>query len=133
MNHPTRILLAKIGLDGHDRGVKVLARTFREAVHATTSREALDLYGDVLLKIQTHHVDAPNWRRLAEFGTTSLEIALSDPLFIEANLTKVSQAQIDSFRRQLRSRLNLQGVNSRHTAQDVAATAGAFAASAAPA
>jgi len=29
-NHP-RILLAKIGLDGHDRGVKVLARAFRDA------------------------------------------------------------------------------------------------------
>ena len=28
---PTRILLAKIGLDGHDRGVKVLARVFRDA------------------------------------------------------------------------------------------------------
>jgi LAO/AO transport system ATPase len=28
---PPRILLAKIGLDGHDRGVKVLARTFRDA------------------------------------------------------------------------------------------------------
>ena len=30
MHHP-RILLAKIGLDGHDRGVKVLARSFRDA------------------------------------------------------------------------------------------------------
>ena len=29
--HPLRILLAKIGLDGHDRGVKVLAREFRDA------------------------------------------------------------------------------------------------------
>ena len=29
--HSTRILLAKIGLDGHDRGVKVLARSFRDA------------------------------------------------------------------------------------------------------
>lgn len=28
---PPRILLAKIGLDGHDRGVKVLARAFRDA------------------------------------------------------------------------------------------------------
>ena len=26
-----RVLLAKIGLDGHDRGVKVLARSFRDA------------------------------------------------------------------------------------------------------
>lgn len=30
-HHPPRILLAKIGLDGHDRGVKVLARAFRDA------------------------------------------------------------------------------------------------------
>lgn len=30
-NPPIRILLAKIGLDGHDRGVKVLARSFRDA------------------------------------------------------------------------------------------------------
>jgi len=29
--HPPRILLAKIGLDGHDRGVKVLSRSFRDA------------------------------------------------------------------------------------------------------
>jgi len=29
--HCSRILLAKIGLDGHDRGVKVLARSFRDA------------------------------------------------------------------------------------------------------
>lgn len=31
VEYPLRILLAKIGLDGHDRGVKVLARSFREA------------------------------------------------------------------------------------------------------
>jgi len=31
MNVPPRVLLAKIGLDGHDRGVKVLARSFRDA------------------------------------------------------------------------------------------------------
>ncbi len=31
MNIAPRILLAKIGLDGHDRGVKVLARSFRDA------------------------------------------------------------------------------------------------------
>ena len=31
VQHPPRVLLAKIGLDGHDRGVKVLARSFRDA------------------------------------------------------------------------------------------------------
>ena len=28
---PIRVLLAKIGLDGHDRGIKVVARILRDA------------------------------------------------------------------------------------------------------
>ncbi|OGA80072.1 MAG: methylmalonyl-CoA mutase [Betaproteobacteria bacterium RIFCSPLOWO2_12_FULL_65_14] len=31
METPIRILLAKVGLDGHDRGVKVVARALRDA------------------------------------------------------------------------------------------------------
>jgi len=31
MSAPIRVLLAKVGLDGHDRGVKVVARTLRDA------------------------------------------------------------------------------------------------------
>ncbi|HEY5683669.1 MAG TPA: cobalamin B12-binding domain-containing protein [Sulfuricaulis sp.] len=30
MTHPIRVLLAKVGLDGHDRGVKIVARTLRD-------------------------------------------------------------------------------------------------------
>ena len=30
-NRPPRVLLAKLGLDGHDRGVKVIARALRDA------------------------------------------------------------------------------------------------------
>jgi methylmalonyl-CoA mutase cobalamin-binding domain/chain len=31
MNTPLRIVLAKVGLDGHDRGIKVVARALRDA------------------------------------------------------------------------------------------------------
>ncbi|ODR95254.1 methylmalonyl-CoA mutase [Methyloceanibacter stevinii] len=31
MDRPIRVLLAKVGLDGHDRGVRVVARTLRDA------------------------------------------------------------------------------------------------------
>src|SRR5680860_1710432 len=30
-DHPVRILIAKPGLDGHDRGAKVMVRAFRDA------------------------------------------------------------------------------------------------------
>jgi methylmalonyl-CoA mutase C-terminal domain/subunit len=57
---PLRILLAKPGLDGHDRGIKVVARTLRDAGHevvyaglrqtpemivATAAQEDVDLVG----------------------------------------------------------------------------------------
>jgi methylmalonyl-CoA mutase C-terminal domain/subunit len=31
MNRPTRVLVAKVGLDGHDRGAKVIATALRDA------------------------------------------------------------------------------------------------------
>ena len=31
MNHKLRVLVAKVGLDGHDRGVKLVARALRDA------------------------------------------------------------------------------------------------------
>jgi methylmalonyl-CoA mutase C-terminal domain/subunit len=45
MNRPIRVLLAKPGLDGHDRGVKVVARTLRDAgmeVIYTGLRQSVD-------------------------------------------------------------------------------------------
>ena len=32
MKRPIRVVMAKAGLDGHDRGVKVVARALRDAV-----------------------------------------------------------------------------------------------------
>ena len=31
MNRPVRVLVAKVGLDGHDRGAKVIATALRDA------------------------------------------------------------------------------------------------------
>lgn len=31
MNPPIRVLIAKVGLDGHDRGAKIVSRTLRDA------------------------------------------------------------------------------------------------------
>jgi carboxyl-terminal processing protease len=98
-------------------------RSFRDTITALTPRQAVDLYSEVLLKIQAHYVDAPDWRRLAEFGHTSLQVALADPLFIEANLAGASSARIERVRRELPTRAATAQVNSRHAALDIASTA----------
>jgi carboxyl-terminal processing protease len=98
-------------------------RAFRETIAGLSPRQALDLYAEVLLKIQSHYVDSPDWRRLADYGNTSLQVALGDPLFTEANLPGVSRARIDQLRRELPGRVSTAQVNSRHAAADIASAA----------
>ncbi|HNQ24506.1 MAG TPA: cobalamin-dependent protein [Phycisphaerae bacterium] len=89
--HPPRILLAKIGLDGHDRGVKVLARSFRDAgleviytglwqtceatMHAAV-QEDVDVVGVSLLSA-AHMTIMPEMLRLrAELGIDHVPVVL---------------------------------------------------------
>ncbi len=69
--------------------------SFCKSVTTLNVREALELYDEILLKIQTHYVDNVDWRRLVRRGTQTLEIALRDSAFIDTNLRSVSTAQAD--------------------------------------
>jgi carboxyl-terminal processing protease len=108
----------------YDLGRRYADNSFRQSLAAMSARDALNLYGEVLLKIQSHYVESPDWRRLVEHGSRGFEVALSDPLFLETNLPHVPKAQIDHFRRQFRSLLPIAPADSRQAAQAVAAAAG---------
>ncbi len=47
--------------------------SFRKALDSMPEADALSLYSEVLLKIQSHYVDQPGWKALVDRGTTSLE------------------------------------------------------------
>jgi len=90
-NRPIRILLAKIGLDGHDRGVKVLARSFREegfeviytglwqtcqaTMHAAM-QEDVDIVGVSLLSAAHKTVVPELMKYRRELGIDSIPILL---------------------------------------------------------
>jgi carboxyl-terminal processing protease len=123
-NLEQRLRLSRIH---YDLGRRYADRSFRDAIAALSPRAAQDLYGEVLVKIQSHYVDAPDWRQLAEYGTTGLEVALADPLFIESHLGGVPAARVNHFRRQLRDLLARYDLASRQSAQNLAAAAGKLA------
>jgi methylmalonyl-CoA mutase C-terminal domain/subunit len=41
-----RVIVAKVGLDGHDRGAKVVARALRDGAHMTLFRRVIDLLAE---------------------------------------------------------------------------------------
>ena len=94
--------------------------SFIQTIKSSETSAALTVYAEVLGKIQSYYVHTPNWAELASFGLTSLEIALMDPEFRQANLPQVSEAQIRDVILQTREELKAAVVNSRHDAYMVA-------------
>ncbi|HEX4071899.1 MAG TPA: S41 family peptidase [Planctomycetaceae bacterium] len=111
----------------YDLGRRYNDVSFRDAVRTLSLVDALDLYSEVLAKINSHYVQVPDWDMLSDYGTRTLEAALVDPVFVERNLPGVTPAQIERFRRELRPQLARRNtdrrVDSRQEARDIASLA----------
>jgi len=101
-------------------------RSFRGLVERLTMSEAMDLYAEILVKIQAHYVEAPNFKELVERGTNDLEIALTEPAFLAA-CRAVDGRKIEAFRQELRRTLGPRVIQNRHDACDAASLAARLA------
>jgi len=110
----------------HDVVRRFSDRSFRGLLARLPVNEALDVYGEVLLKVQAHHVDAPTCKELVERGANQLEIALSEPAFLEGCPAADAQA-LDAFRQELRRAIGLCLIQSRADACSAVAAAATLA------
>ncbi len=66
--------LAKIH---YDLGRRYSDSSFIRALSTVDDRQALNMYNEVLVKIETHYVTVPNWQELVARGTQDLQVALA--------------------------------------------------------
>jgi carboxyl-terminal processing protease len=102
----------------YDLGRRYADRSFSERISRMRAETALDLYQQVLLKIQTHYVEQPVWKELVGRGTEDLRTALAEPIFLERNLPRASTESVNAFRRELAETLASRNVASRTDARD---------------
>jgi len=102
-------------------------RSFRDSVNTLGSRDALDLYGDLLAKVGAHYYTDPPWRNLFARGAQSLDIALGDRKFLAANNIHASANQTEQLRASLRQLATKYQVVSRNDAMSVASKAAQLA------
>jgi len=107
----------------YDLGRRYADRSFAEHVSRMPAEKALELYLQVLLKIETHYVEQPAWKDLVERGTSDLETALGERVFLERNLPNSKPAAVEAFRRELRQTLAERSVANRMQARDSAVVA----------
>jgi carboxyl-terminal processing protease len=79
--------------------------SFQNALRRSSRETALDLYAEVIAKIQSHYVEAPQCKELVERGANGLDVALTEPPFLAANVAEDKRAEVDSFRQALRREL----------------------------
>jgi len=98
-------------------------RSFLASVENMPSEKALELYGQVLLKIQSHYVEPVNWKELVERGTNNLEVALAEPAFVKRNVRHGSAVNMVRFRGELRRVVGARIVRTREDARNAVAVA----------
>ncbi len=102
-------------------------RSFRDLLSQLSLQQALDIHGEVMLKLQAHYVEMPKWKELVERGTNGLEVALTESAFLEAHGAATDSATLDAFRRELRQVIGVTVVQSRADATRAVATAAQLA------
>ncbi len=100
---------------------------FVTSVNQMTERQALDLYAEVLQKIETNYVQQPNWRGLVDRGATQIEEAMREPAFADVRLASVSPDARDAFLREFRPAMAQYRAVDRTEARNLAAWGARFA------
>jgi len=111
----------------YDLGRRYADRSFVDATTALTLPNALDLYSQVLLKIQAHYVDTPNWKELVDRGTKGFGVALREQVFLAQNIPGADPETIEEFCRELARVLDARVVVTRSDARDAVAEAAGLA------
>jgi carboxyl-terminal processing protease len=102
-------------------------RSFCESVERLSPNKALDLYNQVLLKIESHYVEMPHWKELVNRGTSNLDVALTEATFIDRNVPQKNRLAIESFRRELPGVIGARVINNRADAREAVAAAAQLA------
>ena len=97
--------------------------SFRGSLERLSIETTLDLYAEVLLKIQSHYVEAPHWKELVERGINSLDVALSESPFLSRNLSQAKRSDVDAFRHALRRELGPRVIQNHQDAKAAVAYA----------
>ena len=113
-----RLQLARLH---YELGRRYSDPSYKQTLSTMPERDAVDLYTEVLLKIQSHYVDAPNWKQMIDHSTRAYRVALADPVFIEHNLPRIPQAQVDRYAREVAERVAGWQINNRHDARNAVA------------
>jgi carboxyl-terminal processing protease len=98
-------------------------RSFCDSVVKLSPERALELYSQVLTKIDSYYVEVPKWKDLVDRGSDNLDVALSESAFIERNVAEAARPALGAFRRELHEVMASRTLNTRNDALNLVTVA----------
>lgn len=92
-------------------------------LQSVPSSEALDLYSEVVARLETSYVEAIDMKEIIRGGTAYLEVALTEPTFLQAHLNGRSREDVENFRTSIHKLTLTQRVRNRFEARAVVSQA----------
>ncbi len=90
--------------------------SYLKALSTISERDALVIYDEVLLKVQSHFVHEPQWQRIVNSGLTNVEVAVTEAPFVQRNLADISIERLTTLQREARELTTARRVSDRRQA-----------------
>jgi len=94
---------------------------FRQRLAALSEADGRRLHAEVLARIRSHHVDAPDFHRLSARGFRAMEVAIEHPLFVHLYAAQATPERRDSYREQVARLVAGRTIATQSDAETVAA------------
>lgn len=95
--------------------------SFATSVAALSEREALAIYDEVLGKVQANFVHEPQWQRLLSSGQTTMQVAVTEPLFVARYLATTPVERLATMQRDVQELVAARPVADRRQASETVA------------
>jgi carboxyl-terminal processing protease len=93
--------------------------SFTGSITTLTDRDCLAVYDEILTKVQTYYVHDPRWKQMVRYGAMNIEVALSEPSFVQRCASSLSAEQQANLVRSLKQWTDLTPVENRAQAVDL--------------
>jgi carboxyl-terminal processing protease len=99
--------------------------SYTNALTGLTERDSLAIYDEVLLKVQSHYVNEPQWQRLINSGQTTMQVAVTEPLFVAKHLATTPVERLAALQRDVEQLVIARPITDRRQATQLVQTAAA--------
>lgn len=128
-HHPQLRRRLQIARLHHDVVRRTSDSAIERLVATVAPPQALELYSEVLARLEMSYVDAIQFTELVRGGTAYLEVALTEPAFLELHVGQNKRDQVEHFRSNIHKLTLAKPVYTRAEARSIVAQAAEVAAS----